>query len=216
LQALAGLIATLAITAAVAGSWPSIARADGDPASDVLVSQPLFLPQDAGLTTGQQAELGALLSAVRRSGYPLRVAVIAGTADLGSITELWRRPESYARFLGQELSEIYHGTLLVVMPNGFGLYGPGLRSAAQRAAMGRQRPPGTAPRLGANAIAAVRGLAAAAGHPLQVASISAPVAPSHTDYVALLALALGAVLILVAWIASIRVRPLGSRPESSG
>ena len=30
------------------------ARADGDPASDVLAEQSLFLPQDAGLTASQQ------------------------------------------------------------------------------------------------------------------------------------------------------------------
>ena len=37
------------------------------------------------------------------------------------MTELWRQPQNYARFLGQELSLVYRGTLLVVMPNGFGL-----------------------------------------------------------------------------------------------
>jgi hypothetical protein len=191
------------------------ARADGDPASDVLVAQTLFLPQDAGLQTRQQAQLGALLSAARRSGFPLRLAVIASPTDLGSITELWRRPESYARFLGQELSLNFHGTLLVVMPDGFGLYGPGAHSAGQRAALARARPGGTAGGLGATAIAAVQRLAAAAGHPLTVGAISTRAAPANNDYLAWLALLIGALLIMVAWIASLRARPLRSGPESA-
>ena len=36
---------------------------------------------------------------------------------------LWRQPQTYARFLGQELARFYPRRLLVVMPNGYGLYG---------------------------------------------------------------------------------------------
>jgi hypothetical protein len=92
------------------------------PASDVLASQVLFLAQDAGVTGVEQAELGADLGAVQRAGYQLRVATIASAADLGSVTELWRRPRAYARFLGVELSLVDRGPLLVVMPDGFGSY----------------------------------------------------------------------------------------------
>ena len=95
--------------------------ADGDPASRGRARLPggCSSPQDAGLLARQQAQLGAVLIPPRgAAGYPLRVAVIASPTDLGSITELWRRPASYARFLGQELSLVYlHGTLLVVMPD---------------------------------------------------------------------------------------------------
>ena len=201
----------LAILVLVSVALPARARADGDPASDVLVAQRLFLPQDAGLTVREQADLGALLSAARRSGYPLRVAVIGSPTDLGSITELWRQPANYARFLGQELSLVYKGALLVVMPNGFGLYGPGARDAAQRAALARIGPAGSNG-LGTTSIAAVQGLAAAAGHPLKVGVISTRAAPEQTDYVAWLALAAGALLIVLAWVASIRARPLRSGP----
>jgi len=31
-------------------------------------------------------------------------------------------PQSYARFLGQELSQVYRGAVVVTMPNGFGVY----------------------------------------------------------------------------------------------
>lgn len=37
----------------------AVARADGDPGSDVLVYQDLFSGTDAGLSLAQQAQLGA-------------------------------------------------------------------------------------------------------------------------------------------------------------
>jgi hypothetical protein len=205
----------LAILALASVALPARAFADGDPASDVLVAQRLFLPQDAGLPVRQQAELGALLNAAQRSGYPLRVAVIASPTDLGSITELWRQPANYARFLGQELSLIYKGTLLVVMPDGFGLYHPAGNAAAQRAALARTRP-AAPPAIGASAIAAVQRLAAAAGHPLKVEAVAAPAAPGAADYTAWLALAAGALVIVLAWVVSLRARPLRTPPESAG
>ena len=104
------------------GSFATAARADGDPASDVLATQSLFLPQDAGIPLPQQSQLTGLLQASASSGYPIRVAIIATKADLGSVTELWRQPQTYARFLGQELSLVYRGPLLVVMPGGYGFY----------------------------------------------------------------------------------------------
>ena len=71
-------------------TFPTAARADGDPASDVLATQPLFLPQDAGIPTAQQGQLGELLQTAARNGYQIRVALIASRSDLGSVTELWR------------------------------------------------------------------------------------------------------------------------------
>lgn len=111
----------------------SSAWADGDPASDVLLSQVAFLPADAGFSASQQARLNGLLRAAARAGYPVRVAVIPGAYDLGSITVLWRKPETYARFLGAELSLVYKHPLVVVMPDGVGLVWPGHSvAAAQR------------------------------------------------------------------------------------
>jgi hypothetical protein len=199
-RTLSGLAVTLAIVALAGAVRPPLALADGDPASDVLVSAPLFLPPDAGLTLHQQSQLGALLAAAAKSGYPLRVAVIASPADLGSVTPLWRQPQSYAGFLGEELSLVYKGMVLVVMPDGFGLYGPGAAVPAQRAALAAAR----GGRLGATTIAAVQRLSAAAGHPLSVG-------PVETDSTALIALGIGAALIAAAWIASLRARPPGFR-----
>ena len=103
----------------------SVARADGDPGSDVLVYQNLFFGTDAGLSVQQQAELGAMFKAAAGAGFPVRVAIIASPFDLGAVTGLWRQPRTYARFLGYELSLAYKQRLLVVMPNGFGFNWPG-------------------------------------------------------------------------------------------
>ncbi len=185
------------------------ALADGDPASDVLASQSLFVPADGGVSPAQAARLGTLLGSARRSGYPIRVALIATPADLGSVTELWRMPGPYARFLGQELSRVYRGTLLVAMPNGFGVYQVGGPAGATRA------PPPSPAKLGgslaAAATQAVQSLAAAAGHRLALPRESAPrstgSALGSVDLGSWLALAAGAALIGLAWTASLRAQP---------
>ncbi|MFZ0970632.1 MAG: redoxin domain-containing protein [Solirubrobacteraceae bacterium] len=116
----AALLALLLVAVSV-----STARADGDPGSDVLVYQNLFAGSEVGLSVQQQVRLGALLKAAAGRGFPIRVAIIGGAQDLGAVTELWREPRTYARFLGYELSLAYKQRLLVVMPNGFGFNWPG-------------------------------------------------------------------------------------------
>jgi hypothetical protein len=198
----------LVLILALASFWaPTLARADGDPASDVLVAESLFVAQDAALSQSQQAQLTGLIAEAARHGYPIRVALIASPADLGSITPLWRQPQAYASFLGEELSLIYHGPLLVVMPNGFGTYHVSDSALA-----------GVNPAVGLEAAAdvAVRKLAAAAGHPLSLPAATAPRASSRTaDTVVWIAFALGAFLIAAAWTASFRARPLGGETTTS-
>jgi len=184
------------------------ARADGDPASDVLASQPLFLPSDAGVPAAQQAQIGGLIAVAARSGYRVRVAMLASPADLGSVGALWQQPENYARFLGQELSLVYQGPLLVVMPRGYGVYRGG---AAALSGLG---PPGAA--LGSGTLAAVQRLAAAAGHPVAVPSVAPRAAPGSSDVLPWLVFALGALLIAVAWSASLRARPLALGRRAPG
>jgi hypothetical protein len=190
--------------------WPAAsARADGDPASDVLASQSLFLPSDGGIPAGQQQRLAALLQAAQRNGYPLRVALIATKSDLGSITELWRQPANYAHFLGQELSLVYKGPLLVVMPNGFGV-AVGGRPVAGLSGLQDPGPGGSA--LAASALTAVQRLAAAAGHPLALPPVPASASPpaaggGSVDFGGWIALAVGFALIAAAWGASLRARP---------
>ena len=206
----------LALVLLLGAAWPPGARADGDPASDVLAAQTVFLPQDGGLSQEQDARLAAVVAAARRAGYPLRVAIVASPTDLGSITELWRQPENYARFLGQELSLVYRGTLLVVMPNGFGFYGPHAAAQAQRSGLSGQAPGPPGAKLGGASIAAVQRLAAAAGHPVSVSAVSVPTAAGANDLLAVLALAAGGLVIVLAWAAEPARAAPGSRRGRAG
>lgn len=205
----ARILAVTAILALACGLSAAPALGDGDPASDVLAAQALFLPEDANVPPAQQTELGALLAAASRMGFQLRVALVASPADLGSVTGLWRQPQSYASFLGQELSLTYRGPLLVVMPNGFGLYGT--RGAAAKAALAGLRPPGGANGIGGAALSATERLASAAGHPLPTPAASAPSGRTSGDPEAWIAFAAGVLLVLIAWGASLRARPLRLR-----
>jgi hypothetical protein len=109
----------LLLVAVVAATFAPLARADGDPASDYLLTQQLFAPQ--GISSSDAEQLLGLLRDAKARGYPIRVAIITRPTDLGAVTALWRKPKLYARFLGQELQIVYHGRLLVVMPNGLGV-----------------------------------------------------------------------------------------------
>ncbi len=212
-------ILPIAILTFAAAWFAAPACADGDPASDVLATQALFVPQDAGVAVARQSQLAALVASAQRSGYQIRVALIASAADLGSITELWRQPQSYALFLGQELSLIYRGALLVVMPGGFGVAVAGGRGNEQIAALAALRPP-AAGDLAAAALSAVQRLAGAGGHALPVpraapAPADAGSGSGSGDPLAWIVFALGAVVIAIAWAASLRARPLGGRARVS-
>lgn len=199
---------------AVAFAWVAApARGDGDPASDVLAVGPLFLPADAGATNAQQLELTDLLRAAQRAGEAIRVAIIASPTDLGSVTGLWRRPHLYAAFLGQELGLVYRGPLLVVMPDGMGLNGvtevaggrAGLAAGRLPAATGSH--PSAAGRLAGSAIAEVRRLAAALGHPLALSAIAGHASRGPANPGIWVALGGGAALVGLAWGLSLRARP---------
>ena len=200
-------VATMALVGA-----PGRALADGDPASDILATQRFYVPPDAGATPDQIDTLTAVLNAAARAGYPVRVAVIASASDLGSIGSLWRQPQKYADYVGIELSQIAPGRVLVVMPNGFGLYQPGLTPADAQAQLARTPAPPRSRNLTTLAAGGVRNLAAASGHPIPSSTIhviTAKPPPSHaTSWTTWLAWLLGAALILTSWTLSLRARPL--------
>ena len=192
---------------------PGSACADGDPASDVLVTQTLFLPWDAGVSADQQAQLTALLREAEHDGYQLRVALISSSVDLGSVTELWRQPQSYANFLGEELSLVYKGTLLVIMPDGFGLYRLNGSLGPEQAALASIRSAVAGASLGTAALLAIQHLAAAAGHPLSIPrGIPAPTAASGSpNTIAWIVFVISGALIALAWAGSLRAQPLRVR-----
>ena len=132
----------LALVAALAAALTVVplARADGDPASDYLLTRSTFVPPDLGISAADAARLSTTAQA---RGYPIHVALIGSAYDLGSVSSLDRKPKEYARFLGQELTLIYHGRLLVVMPNGFGVSRAGKAMPAAQRVVDRLPAPGT-------------------------------------------------------------------------
>jgi len=143
---------------------------------------------------------------------------VATPTDLGSVSQLWRNPAGYAQFLGRELSLVFRGTLLVVMPNGFGVspvVGPG-GHASPVAGATTIPSPHAGESMVAAAVAAIEHLASAAGHPVSAPSASAAGAGAGSasgswltsvDAGSWLALAIGAALIAAAWATSLRARP---------
>jgi len=207
------IVASTLVLLVALGGQAAPAYADGDPASDVLAVQTLFLPQDAGIPVPEQAQLVKLLQEAAHGGYQLRVALIASPSDLGSITPLWRQPTAYASFLGQELSLTYNGALLVIMPNGFGVFDQGHSAAAQQAALQGVPLHAVGAGLATTAITAIQRLAAAAGHPLALPHVLARNAGGSSDVVAWIVFAAGFVLIVLAWTASLLARPLVARRD---
>ena len=155
------------------------ARADGDPASDYLVTQNVFL----GVALPHRdaiAALDAAVASVYAHGERVRVAVVATPTDLGSIPSLFGRPAGYAKFLGTELRDYYIGPLLVVMPAGFGIYDGGRSVAAETPVLARRPRPGTTrDELAGAAAAAVDALRSA--HALGSKDVLAPVAAPVTS-----------------------------------
>jgi hypothetical protein len=124
----------LVAAAVVAALCASSARADGDPASDVLPTASVYFPFDAP-SAEARAALSSAVAAVYASGYRVKVAVIAAPEDLGTIPSLMNKPDEYAKFLGQELGLFYIGPLLIVMPHGFGVYDGGRSVAAEESVL---------------------------------------------------------------------------------
>jgi len=176
-RALLALLLALG-TLGMLGALATNARADGDPGSDVLVYQNLFVAADANVSVPQQLELGNLLRAADTAGFPVRVAIVSQPDDLGAVTALWRKPAAYASFLGTELSLAYAQRLLIVMPNGFGFNWPGHPANAACGVLGGVRiAPGGAG-LATAAQNAVLALARASGVKLTVPAAGAAGGPA--------------------------------------
>ena len=177
------------------------AHADGDPASDWLLTQPVFVPFDAP-SPALKAELIATAKAAKARGYPVRVAVIQAPTDLGAIPQLLGKPSIYARFLGAELRFAYRGRLLVVMQDGYGFTENGKpEPQGMKALANLPKPAGNTPDdLTRSAITALHTVAAAAGHPLpkHIAVVEPGSASGGTSFVSAhrTAIVAGAVVIV--------------------
>jgi hypothetical protein len=174
---------------ALAAATP--ARADGDPASDFLITEYAFVPIDGGIRSADAKQLTELLLDATARKFRVKVALIPKQDDLGAVTLLWKQPQRYAQFLGQELYYVYKGKLLIVMPNGYGIYDHGRPTAADRKLLASLSPPASNAEQAAAAITAVRRLAQQSG--VTLASAAKKSGGSTTrDRVAIILIAVGA------------------------
>ena len=151
---------------------PVAARANGDPASDYLLTQRVFLPFTTKIDRNEVNRLDALLREADQKHFRIRVAMILSPSDLGTAFSLFGKPEKYSQFLGLELSFVYRGRLLVVMPNGYGYAVNGDPDPKASAVLKKLPAPGRdATKEVRAAIAAVQDLAAASGLRLTVPKV---------------------------------------------
>jgi len=153
------VVAVLALLVAPA------AHADGDPASDILFGDNVFLSLDSPQTSAKGRELERLTAAAAKQGLALKVAVIKSPTDLGAIPQLYGSAGKYARFLRTELGwGGFKGTLVVVMngtPGGAAVTGPAAAVARGHVSRLAIPPNASLDQLAGVAIQAVHGVAAA-------------------------------------------------------
>jgi hypothetical protein len=182
-----------------AGALAAAARADGDPASDYLLSQKVFLPPEAKFPAADRARFVAFVDAANKSGFAIRVAVITRKYDMGSVTALYGKPRLYAKFLSIELSFVYHQRLLIVMSNGFGFHWPRHDSAPGYRALSKIAIGAGDAGLLAAAQTGVERLAAAAGvRVVPPTHVTTPAQRNSHDRLVIIVLTVGAVLSVAA------------------
>jgi hypothetical protein len=163
------LLPVLVVAASLA-LLPATARADGDPASDYLLTQDVYLPLAPGVPPDLGRTITDLLKDTRKAGFPLKVAIIAAPKDLGAVPQYFGRPEAYAPFLESEIAFNSKKPLLTVMPTGYGV--AALPKGAESGLAGLD-PPKSAngEDLGRAAVTAIVKLSKAAGHPVPTPQI---------------------------------------------
>jgi hypothetical protein len=185
------------LVAATALLAPAAARADGDPASDVLLGQDVFVTYTVRVPQAKARELDALVAAAARSGLRVKVALIATRGDLGAVPSLFGKPKLYAQFLGREIYNIYPGRLLVVMPNGYGVSRAGaLVPREQRALDELPRPGSSGPALVAGAERAIRRFAALHGKRIAAAPAKSAGSAGRRNRLEMLGIVLSALAIV--------------------
>ena len=165
------LLSALAVVAVLAIAPPA-AEADGDPASDVLLLQDVYLPYAPGVPGPLGKTITTLLKTTRKAGFPLKVAIVADPKDLGAVPQFVGKPQQYAPFLQSEIAFNSKRPLLVVMPAGYGA--AALPKGSETGLQGLDPPKSAKGEdLGRAAIAAIVKLSAAAGHPVPAPKLPA-------------------------------------------
>lgn len=187
------LLASLLVVSALAGPV-TLALADVDPASDVLLLQNVFVPYKPKVCTQLKDQLTSLTDKTKAAGYPLKVAIIGSRQDLGGAPQFFANPQGYAKFLGQELSvfgpdvgkDLQKTPLLVVMPKGFGTYqvDPKAAAAAKTVSIPSNADSNA---LAKAAVLAIPKMATAAGHPVAAEKPASGCTKKGTSFLVFLA-----------------------------
>ena len=80
--------------AAVALCFPAAAQANGDPASDYLLVQDLFLPFNSKIDAETVERLRDVIKGAEKGGYKIKVALILTRYDLGTAFSLYNKPRA--------------------------------------------------------------------------------------------------------------------------
>jgi len=202
-----------AVAAAGAIALPQSAHADGDPASDYLITMPIYFPYDTKFSPQLEAQLIGVVADAKKKGFPIKVALIPNRYDLGSVGVLWKRPKQYAKFLGLEDAPFFKQRLLIVMPSGFGFYRPGGESTAEDATLAKIAIKPGADGLAQAAVDGVIALAAADGIHVTTGRVTTQAQRnSHDRGVIIVAVAAALLLGALARLA-LRRRTAPRRPE---
>jgi MYXO-CTERM domain-containing protein len=206
------LVPALLLAAVVAPA----ALADGDPASDILITEQLFYPYYSNTPKQGVERLKETIAAANKRGYTIRVAVITSPYDLGAVSALWEKPQPYARVLSQELAFAYKNRLLVVSPKGYG-YVEATKEVPPTLALLKRIPIGKGTEgLVASADKAVRLLASKSGDTLPASSGEGGSGSSMDTIVIAIAAAVGAALVVgVELLRRRRRRRAAAQPESA-
>jgi hypothetical protein len=182
-------LAVLVVAVGLPGPAVPAARADGDPASDILLYQDAYLPYGQVLPARIQANVQQVAANANAAGFPLRVAVLGSENDMGAVVAMYGKPQQYARFLHGEFvsgpgayrrhaasaararsgaaGRASAAALLVVMPNGYGVAGP-VPAGARQAIEATRIDARDGLSLGEAAVKGVAKLAQQSGHRIDV------------------------------------------------
>jgi hypothetical protein len=164
----------LALACALGLVCTPAARADGDPASDVLPSQTVFYGSELDLKSKAAAQLPALLDEAKQAqGHETRVAILTAPEDMGEIQDLWEDQVSYGPLLGSEVAYVYRGRLLIVMPSGYAMFHIGHSSVREQRVLDKLPAPAQPADMLPGAMKAVQALAAAEGKRLRIPDVAA-------------------------------------------
>jgi hypothetical protein len=157
------LLSLLAALALVLTAAPG-ALADGDPASDVLITQTLYTPVAQKISPPLLAQLRTTITAYNAAGFPIRVALILDRTDLGAVPQLFGQPDNYVQLLSGELYYSWKHTIVAVQPSGVGVRNIKPLADAKTIVAGiKVAQPATADTLAQAAITAIRKLGSAHG-----------------------------------------------------